>query len=194
MFDFESELASAIRSEELFGYMDGGEIGNGLFSNSPLTSPDPTPPPSPAQRSTALEGQDLPPVCSLSPPDSQQMLGSSSSKVTDPAGEAKKVGRRYVSNKKRSHGKRKRERVNERKEREAGGQPYNVRASTRLKHVRQSNAVDAAVNLADIPISAPGYIGLCTPGEQDDRVQYTLDGLVGPDSCFKFKLQKWDGR
>ncbi|KAF8240778.1 hypothetical protein L208DRAFT_1230720 [Tricholoma matsutake] len=46
----------------------------------------------------------------------------------------------------------------------------------------------------DISISAPGYIGLCDTEELKDKTTYGLDDLVGENSHFKFKLQKWDGR
>jgi hypothetical protein len=114
--------------------------------------------------------------------------------AADPPGDVKKAGQKYHSQKTRSHAKRKRERANEWKEREAGGQPYDVRASTHLKHMDQSNTVDAEVNISDIPISAPGYIGLRDAKEQKDRVEYALDDLVGEGSHFKFKLQSWDGQ
>ncbi|KAF8241049.1 hypothetical protein L208DRAFT_1083907, partial [Tricholoma matsutake] len=39
-----------------------------------------------------------------------------------------------------------------------------------------------------------GYIGLCNTEELKDKTAYELDDLVGENSCFKFKLQKWDGR
>jgi hypothetical protein len=156
-FDFESALALSIEKEELFGHLDSGEIGDGLFSGSPLTTPDLTPPPSPAQQPTLLESQDLPSVGPLSPPDHQQLPGDSSSTAAGPPGEdvLEKAGMKYRSNKIRCHAKRKRERANERKKREGGGQPYDVRASTRLKHVHQPIAVSTEVNLAGIPISAP---------------------------------------
>jgi hypothetical protein len=186
-FDFESALELSIEKEELFGYLDCGDIGCGLFSGSPLTSPEPTPPPSPFQQPTSLDSP-------LSPPEPLPMPGDSSSTAAGLPGEAKKADGRYRSNKTRSHAKRKRERANERKEREAGGQPYDARASTRLKHVHQSDPVEADVNLADIPISDPGYIGLRDAKELKDRTKYALDDLVGAGSHFKFKLLKWDGR
>ena len=193
-FDFESALASSIVQEELLGHLDSGEMGCGLFSASPLTSPEPSPPPSPAQQPTLLGSKDPPSIGSLSPPDPQRMPVDSSSATFDSPGDVKKADKRYRSNKMRSHAKRKRERANERQEREAGGQPYEVRASTRLKHVHQSNAVNANVSLADIPISAPGYIGVRDTAEQKDTKEYPLDDLIGEGSRFKFKLKKWDGR
>src|ERR1700723_2506607 len=41
-FDFESTVASSIKWEEMFGCLDSGGVGIGLFSTSPLTSPEPT--------------------------------------------------------------------------------------------------------------------------------------------------------
>ena len=79
-------------------------------------------------------------------------------------------------------------------EREAGGQPYDVRTPTRLKHVRPSNAANASLNLGDVPISGPGYIGLRDKNDEKDRTQYKLEDVVGAHSKFRFKLLKWDGR
>ena len=42
-FDFESPITLSIE-REMSGYLDGREIGRGLFSDSPLTTPEPTPP------------------------------------------------------------------------------------------------------------------------------------------------------
>ena len=95
---------------------------------------------------------------------------------------------RYRSNKMRSHVKRKR------MEREAGGLPYKVCAPTHLKHVHPSSAINANLNLADIPISAPGYIGLCDKSVEKDTAAYRLEDLVREGSWFKFTYQKWDGR
>ena len=121
------------------------------------------------------------------------MTGDSPSAAPGPSGEAEGAGKKYHSNKMRSHAKRKRERANERREHEAGGQPYDVRASTRLKHVHLSKPIDAKLNLADTPISAPSYIGLCD-NEEKDTMEYKLEDVVGMSSWFKFKLVKWDGR
>jgi hypothetical protein len=193
-FDFESALASSIVQEELLGHLDSGEMGCGLFSTSPLTSPETTAPPSPAQQPTLLDGTDIPSIGSLSPPNPERMPGESSAAVCDLPGTVTKADKRYRSNKTRSHAKRTRARANERKEREAGGQPYEVRASSRLKHVHQSNALNADVSLTDMPISAPGYIGVRDTAEQKDTRDYQLGDLIGEGSRFKFQLKKWDGR
>ena len=34
-FNFKSAMASSIEKEELLGYLDGGEIGHGLFRTAP---------------------------------------------------------------------------------------------------------------------------------------------------------------
>jgi hypothetical protein len=122
------------------------------------------------------------------------MPEESPSMATEPPPAVKTAGKKYRSNKARSHARRKRQRTDERMEREAGGQPYHVRASTRLKHVHPSNAVAASLNLGDIPISAPGYIGLRDKNEEKDCTEYRLENVVGERSRFRFKLLKWDGR
>jgi hypothetical protein len=114
--------------------------------------------------------------------------------MANPLGRNEGLGRKYLSNKVKSHAKRKRARASQAKEREAGGRPYDVHPSTRLKHTHHSSAVDTEVKFEDIPISLPGYIGLRSTKEQSDRAEYTLDDLIGEGSRFKFKLQKWDGR
>ena len=191
-FNFDSALALSIEMEEQYSHLDCRELGYSLFSSSPLISPEPTPPPSPSHQPTPLDGLDLPSISLPSPPDPQQMPRDSSAAVESPGG-VKSAGR-YRSNKMRSHAKRKRERANERMEREAGGLPYEVRAPTRLKYVHPSSAVNANLNLADIPISAPGYIGLRDKSVEKDTAAYRLEDLVGEGSRFKFTYQKWDGR
>jgi hypothetical protein len=170
----------SIEREEMFGYLDGGEIGCGLFSDSPLTTPEPTPPPSPTEKP--------PPF----PPDPHLVPEETASTS---AGRMENVGKKHGSNKKRSHAKRKRDRAEKRKEREAGVHPYEVRPATRQKlHNTNLKAIDARLDLTDISISAPGYIGLRDTEELKDKTAYELDDLVGENSRFKFKLQKWDGR
>jgi hypothetical protein len=122
------------------------------------------------------------------------MPGDSSSAAFDPLGNMKKADKRYCSNRMRSHAKWKCERANEQKEQEAGGQPYKVCTSTCLKHVHQSNTINADISLTGMPISAPGYIGVWDTAEQKDTREYPLDDLIGEGSHFKFKLKKWDGR
>ena len=161
---------------------------------SPLTSPEPTPPPSPAQHPTLLDSLDPPPIGPLLPLGPPPVPADSSSTATDPPSAVKTASKRYRSNKQRSHAKRKRDRANERNVREAEGLPYDVRASTRLKHVHPSTAVDGDLNLADIPISAPGYIGLRDKDVEKDETKYKLEDLVGEGSQFQFNYQKWDGR
>jgi hypothetical protein len=193
-FDFESALATSIKMEELYGHLDDGELGYGIFNDSPLTSPEPTPPPSPTQPTTWLDTLDTPLGGSLSPPNPPQMPEDLPLTAAGTPGPAKTTVKKYLSNKVRSHAKRKRERANKRKEREAGDQPYDAQASTRLRHVHSSSPMDAKLDLAGIPISAPGYIGLREKIQANDRAQYKLEDLVGEGSRYKFKLVKWDGR
>jgi hypothetical protein len=82
----------------------------------------------------------------------------------------------------------------QRKEHEVGVHPYEVRPATRQKHVHGSEAADAKVDLMGLSISAPGYIGVHGTKELKDKTAYKLDDLVGENSRFKFKLQKWEGR
>jgi hypothetical protein len=193
-FDFESAMASSNDREEMFGYLDSGAIGSGLFSDSPLTTPESTPPPSPTQKPTFLDHHNPPPLLMHFPQDHQSAPGGTASTS---AGQFDKVGngdRKYDSNKKRGHAKRKRDRAEQRKEHEAGVQSYEVRPASHKKHVHGSKATDAQLELADIPISAPGYIGLHGTQGLKDETAYKLDDLVGENLRFKFKLQKWDGR
>jgi hypothetical protein len=193
-FDFESAMASSNEREEMFGYLDSGAMGSGLFSDSPLTTPEPTPPPSPTQKPTFLDHHNPPPLLTHFPQDPQSAPGGTASTL---AGQFDKVGgggKKYGSNKKRGHAKRKRDRAEQRKEREAGVQSHEVRPASRKKHVHGSKPADAKLELADIPTSAPGYIGLRDAQELKDETAYKLDDLVGENSRFKFNLQKWDGR
>ena len=188
LFNFESAIALSIEKEEKFGHLDSGEIGCGLFSDSPLTTPEPTPPPSPTEKPASLDDHNFPPF----PRDPSSVPGEIASTS---AGRLENAGKKYGSNKQRSHAKRKRDRAEQRKEREAGAHPYEVRAATRQKlHNSNLKAIDAKLDLTDIPISAPGYIGLRDTKESKDKTAYKLDDLVGENSRFKFKLKKWDGR
>ena len=194
LFDFESAMASSIEREELFGYLDSGEIGSGgLFSDSPLTTPEPMPPPSPTLDDHNSTPEPFTPHFILDP---QPAPGETASTFAGrlPMGEVEGTGKKYGSNKRRSHAKQKRERAEQRKEREATVGPYEVWPATCQKDIHNSKAVDTALDLAGVPISAPGYIGLRDTEELKDKAAYKLDDLVGESSCFKFKLQKWDGR
>jgi hypothetical protein len=192
-FDFESAMASSNEREEMFGYLDSGAIGSGLFSDSPLTTPEPTPPPSPTQKPTFLDRHNPPPLLMHFTQDRQSAPRGTTSTSAGQFDKVGSEGKKYGSNKKRGHAKRKRDRAEQRKEREAGVQSYEVRPASRKKHVHGSKAADAQLELADIPISAPGYVGLRDTQELKDRTAYRLDDLVGENSRFKFKLQKWDG-
>jgi hypothetical protein len=187
-------VASSIEWEELFGYLEGGEIGHGLFGSSPLTSPKPTPPPSPAQKPTSLGTRDLPPFPSLFSPDvpllAPPAFASTPPEPSEP-GIAENVHKKHRSNKQRSRKKRARDREDQRKAQEGHALPYEVRPATRQKHVHTSKNTDAKINMAGIPISLPGYIGLRGDG---DKTAYRLDDVTGEGSRFKFKLQKWNGR
>lgn len=207
LFDFEFEMALSIEREEIMGHLDSGEIGHGLFSDSdsepPLTTPEPTPPSSPTQKPTAnLDAHNFspfPPHFPLDPNSQSAGETAPTSAARLPVGKVNcdNAGKKYYkSNKRRSHAKRKRDRAEQRKERETTGHPYEVRHATRQKHIHTSKAVtvDAGFDLAGIPISAPGYIGLRDGEEVKDNTAYKLDDLVGENSRFKFKLQKWDGR
>jgi hypothetical protein len=186
-------MASSIEREEMFGYLDSGAIGRGLFSDSPFTTPEPTPPPSPTQEQTSLDDQNPLPSPPHFPPDRQSAHGETASTSAGRLGNVEGAGKKYGSNKKRSRAKRKRDRAEQRKEREAGVHPYEVRPATRQKHVHGSEAADAKLDLAGISISDPGYISLRDAEELKDKTAYKLDDLVGESSRFKFKLQKWDG-
>jgi len=104
------------------------------------------------------------------------------------------MGRKYSSTKRRGHVKQKCDRAEWHKEHEARAHPYEVCPATHQKHVHGSTAVDTKLDLMGISIMAFGYIGLCDAEELKDKTAYKLDNLVGKNSCFKFKLQKWDGR
>ena len=186
-------MASSIEREEIFGYLDGGAIGRGLFSDSPLTTPEPTPPPSPSPEQTFLDDQNPPPFPPHFPPDHQLAPGETAPTSGGQLGKVEGAGKKYGSNKKRSHAKRKRDRAEQQKECEAGVHPYEVRPATRQKHVHGSEATDVRIDLAGLSISAPGYIGVCGTEELKDKTAYKLDDLVGGNSRFKFKLQKWEG-
>jgi hypothetical protein len=111
------------------------------------------------------------------------------------AGWLENVGKKYGSNKHRSHARRKCDRAEQRKECETRVHPYKVHPATCQKLYNSNlKAIDAKLNLMDISTSAPGYIDLHDTEELKDKTTYELDNLVGENSRFKFKLKKWDGR
>jgi hypothetical protein len=159
-FDFESAVALSIETEEMFGYLDSGEIGRGLFSDSPLTTPEPTPPPSPTQKSISLDDHNPLPF----PPDPQSVAGKTASTSSGRLGKVENADKKYGSNKKLSHAKRKCDRAEQRKEREAGVHPYEVRPA----EIVQMNAT-----------ALLGHV-------------YTFTALAIPTSHGNFKLtRKW---
>ena len=82
-------------------------IGCGLFSDSPLTTPKPTLPPSPTQKLTSLDDHNPSPFSPHFPPDPQLVPGQAASSSTSAhrLGEVENTGKRYGSNKRRSHAK-----------------------------------------------------------------------------------------
>ena len=191
LFDFESATELSIKREEICGHLDNREIGYGLYSDSPLTTPEPTPPQSPTQKLTST--LDNPPhfPLDLSHPAA---VGDSASPSAGQVNKVENKGKKYKSNKKRSHAKRKLDRAERRKEHEANAHPYEPCPATRQTHICTSNTVRTGLDLAGIPISKPGFIGLRDMEEVKDTGVYMLQDMVGPNSRFKFKLQKWDGR
>jgi len=194
-FDLESAMVLCVERVEMLGYSDSREIGCSLFSNSPLTMPEPTPPPSPAPGPTSWDHQHpLAPLPPLPPfPPNPLPAHGEAMQTTSWQGEVENVSRRHSHNKRRSHAQRRCNRAEWWKKQEASAHPYEVRHATHQKHVHGLKAVDTHLDLVDISITLPGYISLHDVVELKEAA-YVLDDLVGGNSHFKFKLQKWDGR
>lgn len=97
LFDFESATTLSIEREEICGHLDNREIGYGLYSDSPLTTPEPMLPPSPTQKPTSM--LDNPPHFS---PDPSYLAaaGDAASTSAGLVSEVENKGKKYKSNKK----------------------------------------------------------------------------------------------
>lgn len=167
-FDFEHLL------EDGFARQDLNQPDSDLedpFGGSPLSSPDPSPPASPAVPPTELPEYSRTPLCM--PSDTKPAVA---------------VGKRTHS-KAQGHENRRLKRRRA-KETQAPGRTE-TRPAASKKHVRNSEPTASAFNSEGMPIASTGYIGI---RESRSGSIYQLKQLAGDGSALGFRLHKWDGR
>jgi len=150
---------------------------SGLFSLSPLTSPEPFPPSSPVLPLFPTLEQAPPPIDETSMP--QTLYTEPIIAVHQPVDRVKKKTQNHASRSKR---------------RAKGGEtrfsPYEARPSVKAKYIDDAAAVSTPSTR--IPrVARMAYVAL------DDwtrsKKQYQLHELVGPASKLGLMLQEWDG-
>ena len=145
---------------------------SGLFSLSPLTSPESSRASSPAPLSpTALDKPLTPPPARMTP----------ESPISHPVDRTKKK-------KKHSHACRNKKRA---KEKEARFSPYGARPTVQAKYVDHATSVHTSASVKTSRVARTAYTAL------DDRIRskrlYSLHELVDPESKLGLTLQEWDG-
>lgn len=138
-----------------------------LFSLSPLTSPEPTPPSSPRATQPPLP-LDLP-----LPKTSQPTVATTAPRTSH--------------SKRQGHANRKRKRDKAK----LGPAEYTPRSQTRKKYAESAAEAGSEATGEDFPIAKTGYTAA---RGSNSSTAYKLDELVGPGSRFGFKLIEWDGR
>lgn len=151
---------------------------SGLFSLSPFTSPEPSPPSSPVLPVFPTLEPATPPI------DETSMLQTP---YTDPMTAVHQPVDRVKKKKTQSHASRSKRRA---KERETRFSPYEARPSVKAKYIDDAAAVNTPST--GVPrVARTAYVAL------DDRTrskkQYQLRELVGPASNLGLTLQEWDG-
>jgi hypothetical protein len=68
---------------------------------------------------------------------------------------------------------------------------YSIKPALVNKHIRTAQSISTPLNVSKLRHTNTAYGGIA--GESGDRV-YRLEELIGENSHFKFKLQRWDGR
>jgi len=193
-FDLENAIREAMEEREV----------DDLFSLSPLSSPEITPPSSP--RLSTLDIGLAPPVTPSSMPTQLPVLED-----LERASPANRLTSRKRRKKEQGHDHRRKKR---REEREKDGCPK-AREATRQKYGNLAVPQFTAANLQAAPVVKTGYTApnrlkkekpatLAVPGHQTcyttlDRSKiekrvYTLEEVVGVRSAWGLKLQKWDGK
>jgi hypothetical protein len=169
---------------------------SGLFSLSPLSSPEPSRPPSPAPPLPS----DLfpPPPPSLSESLFPQIPTSSSTSIPPPIHDPLPHPTRSVMptiaadrlkrKKAQGHASRSKRRA---KAKESRFSPYESRPGTRAKYIDSAASINIPASLGASHVTSTAYIAL-NPGTTPPRA-YRLDEAVGPTSTLGFTLQEWDG-
>ena len=165
-FDFEELLKRSTQRAHL------AECDHsGLFSLSPLTSPEPSRPSSPVSSPIPINAPSIPQTSSIEP----------IAPVLQPVDRVKKK-------KAQSHACRRKNRA---KEKNTRFSPYEARPTVKAKYVDDATAAHATSSMNRSATTSKGYTAI------DDRIRskktYGLHELVGPTSRLGLALQEWDG-
>lgn len=181
---------------------------SGIFSLSPLSSPEPSRPTSPASLPTStppfLNGLfSLSPLSSPepsrppSPASLTQMTPPLPQEDSPPPNPSETLTianhhhhpERVKKKKAQSHACRNKKRA---KAKQSRFSPYESRPAVRAKYIDNATSIQTATSLESPPVASTAYVAL------DDRLRskktYRLEDVVGPTSKFGFVLQKWDGQ
>lgn len=166
-FDFQELLKKSVERSQAAEHDHSG-----LFSLSPLTSPESSRASSLAPLSpTALDKPLTPPPARMTP----------ESPISHPVDRTKKK-------KKHSHACRNKKRA---KEKEARFSPYGARPTVQAKYVDHATSVHTSASVKTSRVARTAYTAL------DDRIRskrlYSLHELVDPESKLGLTLQEWDG-
>jgi hypothetical protein len=177
-FDFEEALRKRIW--EYFSEQEGHFSPGGLFSGSPLSTPEPSRSPSPelADGTLSFEKQ-----ASCSSLDLEALSTANGSPAC-------KAGGSKTRNKQRAHEKRKKKRRS-RKLSKPGQLPNpQIQPSFTAKHL--DSALNVQTDLTTETLSATSTAFVAKKGPSGKRV-YTVEGLIGKGAKVPFKLIEWDG-
>ena len=150
-----------------------------LLSLSPLSSPEPSRPSSPVTHPSHALGQETPFLDESS--TSQKLHTMPMIAIHQPVDRVKKRKRQshHCQNKKRA------------KEKEIEFSPYVARPAVKAKYVNNATSIHTSASVETSRTASTAYVAL------DDRIRsrkfYWLHELVGPASKLGFILQEWDG-
>ncbi|KAF8971659.1 hypothetical protein BDZ97DRAFT_1752936 [Flammula alnicola] len=166
-FDFVSSLRDSIDREHLAEDAD-------LFSLSPLTSPEPTPPPSPQLAPITLPDINFEPL----PPNA-----GSSSTQSKPTPKDRKARRKSSS---RAARQKKRDGA-----RESTYGHYHVRKKVQERYINNAEAIECDVEMEKADVTSTAYTAK-DDGARSRKI-FQLDEVVGENSKYNFKPVSWNG-
>ena len=202
-FDFANAVKAELERQE------STWPANNLFSLSPLTTPESTPPSSPKMMTyDSPLSPALTPISDLrhnSAHGPDMSLASSHCPTTEPLeipalplplpaiGDQTFTAAHPVERKRRkttrSNLTRKKKRLHAKEENFGLATP---RPEAYDKHLSAAQPLQTNLKAVDIRATKTGYTGLNHKVQEQSAI--ALEDLIGPDSVWKFKLQKWDGK
>ncbi|KAF9033388.1 hypothetical protein BJ165DRAFT_1534661 [Panaeolus papilionaceus] len=159
---------------------DGQSLNDDLFSLSPLSSPDPSPPSSPRHGTISLPPtiDAIHPMTSSKPPSNLTQAP-----ISD------RVKSQKDKHKARSH----RLRSQWRKNQQASQFSTAANPAFINRHPPSQNPIHTSVDVTQCATTKSGFIAQKT--EYDERTSYCLKAFIGEKARFEvFRLERWDGR